>query len=267
MPGVTIPRATMGRWCSVHVDKAPHRRHLNVDSTLDLNRSIYRYMQPEYLLSLIRTRELYFSHVGSWPDPFEHWWHSILFDGDSPLKGARAFATCWTWRCRDEPFWRLHEQRCDHRDERGERYPKGPPPVRIKSTLKRIIDAVSIPLRDAEAKVFVAPVGYVTTKELLRHRSSLATAPAEIAREAAHALTYKRLGFQYEKEVRILWIDRSPVGVSRQIPVDAGLLIDEVMIGPVPEDQKERAHSVRQQLRDAGYKGQIKRSLIYRPPR
>ncbi len=257
----------MGRWTSVHVDRTPNRRHLNIDATLDLNRPIYRYMQSKYLLSFLRTGDLYLSNVGAWPDPFEHWWHSILFDGESPLKSARAFATCWTWRSRDEPFWRLYEQRCDHRDDHGESYPKGPPPVRIKSTLKRIIDGIRTPLRDFDAKVFVAPVGYVTTKELLRHRSSLVTTPAEVAREAAHALTYKRLGFRYEKEVRILWIDRSPDSDSRRIPVDPGSLIDEVMIGPVPEDQQARAHAVRQLLKDAGYKGRIKRSLFYRPPR
>ena len=256
----------MSRWESVHVDDMPHRRHILYDETLSLDKPVYRYMQAARLLQFLRTGEFYFSSVDSWPDPFEQWWHHIIFDNDSPLSGARAFATCWTWRNRDEPFWRLYENRCDHRDADGRLLPIAPPPVRIKSTLRRVIDTLSISIRNFEAKVFIAPVGYTTTKELLRYRSSLTTDPAEVAREAAHALTYKRLSFRFEKEVRVIWVDRMQQGGGRLIPLDPASIIEDVMIGPVLEVDKARAERLKRELQNVGFKGRIRRSLIYKPP-
>jgi len=257
----------MSRWTSVHVDERPSRRHINYDSTLRLDKPVYRYMQASHLIEVLTTAKFSFSYVGSWPDPFEQWWHSILFNEGSPLFGARAFASCWTWRNRDEPFWRLYENRCDHRDADGRFLPKGAPPVRIKSTVGKIIDALALAIRGFETKVFVAPVGYTTTKELLRYRSSLVREPAEIAREAAHALTYKRLGFRFEQEVRLLWVDRSPENPGRRlVPVDPASLIEEIMIGPVLEADVPRAIELRRDLEAAGFKGSIKRSLMYQAP-
>jgi len=261
-----IPPASMSRWESVHVDDKPHRRHINYDQTLPLDKPIYRYMQATHLLQFLRTGEFYFSSVDSWPDPFEQWWHRILFNSDSPLSDARAFATCWTWRSRDEPFWRLYESRCDHRDAENRSLPKAAPPVRIKSTLRQIIDALSISIRNFETKVFMAPVGYTTTAELLRYRSSLTTEPAEIAREAAHALTYKRLSFRFEKEVRVIWVDQVLGGGSRLVPLAPTSVIEEIMIGPVLEADRARATQLKRELQDAGFQGRIRRSLMYRPP-
>ena len=265
MPPLTIPPARMSRWTSVPFQRTTGKPHLNYDKDLNLDRPVYRYMQAEHLLDYLRTGQFYFSDVRSWPDPFEQWWHRILFEGDTPLLGAQAFASCWTWHCRDEPFWRLYEERCGHRDSSGEPLPKGTPPVRIKSTLRRVVDGLSDALRQANMKVFVAPVSYTTTAELLRYKSSLKDDPAEIAREAAHALTYKRLGFRYEKEVRIIVVDSSGLEGGRRIALVPSALIEQIMIGPVPESEVKRASDLRERLK-ASFSGSIKRSLIYRPP-
>ncbi|WP_313912841.1 hypothetical protein [Tahibacter sp.] len=266
MATLLIPPARGSRWESVHVDDKPHRRHVLYDETLDLERPIYRYMPAAYLLEFLRTGQFHFSSVASWPDPFEQWWHTILFAEGSPLHDARAFASCWTWRSRDERFWRLYENRCDHRDSEGMPLGRGPPPVRIQTTLKKLIDAVCQSLPAFDAKVFFAPVGYAMTEELLRYRNSLTSDPAEIAREAAHALTFKRLAFKFEKEVRVIWIDRSLEGTFRRMPLDPNAFIERVMIGPVLENEVARAEAVRQELGKAGFQGVVQRSLIYRAP-
>lgn len=263
---VHIPRASMSRWTSIHVDNDPIRRHINYDGTLNLDRPIYRYMAATHLLDFLRTGQFYFSSVVSWPDPFEQWWHAILFAEDSPLHDARAFASCWTWSNRDEPFWRLYEDRCDHRDGAGLPLEKARPPVRIRTTLKKLIEAVGRSLPAFEAKVFFAPVSYATTAEILRYRESLNHDRAEIAREAAHALTYKRLAFKFEKEVRIIWVDRLAEGTFRRMPLDPNALIERVMIGPVLESETARAEAVRRQVAEAGFHGVVQTSLMYRAP-
>jgi hypothetical protein len=147
-----------------------------------------------------------------------------------------------------------------------------------------------------KAKIFIAPVRYTREKSLKDYMNSLkGAAPAEIVREAAHALFFKRRQFALEKEFRIVYVERlydvsrSSFGSefllandhsgwrrreelemnlelkSRKIPVDPECLIRDVMIGPVSKEGIARVDALKRRLMQAGYK-KVRRSLIYQPP-
>lgn len=286
----SVPRATVADWDNVanHTFSGPqlHDRGVFVHKQLDMSRPIYRYMRAAHAIDLIRSQSLHLAAISNWTDPYEAWWHDHLFRPHGPLDGVRAFGSCWTSRRLDEPFWRLYESRCTHD------LPPDDPPVRVASTIGRIAASLISAMPVTKAKIFIAPVRYTREKQLKEYMRSLRIEPAEIAREAAHALFFKRRHFALEREFRIVYIERvydvsrSPVNaehlvwheqfgwshrheleknldlVVRRIPVDADRLVTDVMIGPVRKECEANANSLKQRLKQAGYQ-KVRRSLIY----
>jgi len=72
----------------------------------------------------------------------------------------------------------------------------------------------------------------------------------------------KRSAFRYEREVRVVWIDRFASGIDRYVPVDAVNVFDRVMIGP--SVLPDLAADIRRDLRSLGVSpANIKQSLLY----
>lgn len=236
---------------------------------LDDGTKIYRYMAAEHLLNYLGSGTFRLSSISQWEDPYEKWWHSRVFRAGSSLSEMQAFGSCWTTRARSEPFWRLYESNCSHKDSDGKPLPRGYPPVRIGTTVGNLREAFISALAHRNAHVFLARVGYATTKALKIYSDSLAAYPAQIPREVAHSLTFKRQTFSFEREIRLLWIDRECPDTSRSVNLPHGRLIDSILIGPVARsEQGQRGISeLKKKIKELGYKRKLQHSLIYDLPK
>jgi len=78
----------------------------------------------------------------------------------------------------------------------------------------------------------------------------------------------KRLAFEFEHEVRMLWIDRrNPRTLGRAIPFEPSDLIEQVMIGPTKAKDRSRYDEVFGKLVKLGVDPSIiEPSATYSPP-
>lgn len=218
---------------------------------------VYRYMRLAQFEELVTQRRLRLVPPQAWDDPHERWWCDSLFRANSRLANANAYASCWTTRYLDEPFWRLYACWCGP----GTPHPK--PAVRVRTTVGRLEQATRLAIQDSPAKVFIGRVRYCSRDEL--GRASVALRKGEgkdVASEVANGLHMKRNAFAFEREVRVLWVDKQPRRCDTQVPVDPLSFIDQVMVGPT--NHKDLLADVTDRVKMLGFKA--KESSIYTPP-
>ncbi len=215
---------------------------------------IYRYLTWDRAREFFETNKLRLASPRSWVDPYEHWWCDLLFRPSSQLHVANAFACCWSTRHTDEPYWRLY-------DRDGTRAV-----VRLGTTVQRIVDALSSAVAVMPAKAFVGRVRYRPTIELERAALRVKIgSEKEVAAVAARMLHMKRSAFQFEQEVRVVWVERSADGLDRHIPLNSVNVFRRVMIGP--SVLRDQAASIRRSLRQLGVSpANVKQSLLYHLP-
>lgn len=240
-------------------------RGVYLQDGFDVSKPLYRYMSAANFENTLRSSQLYMSNVRRWADPYERWWCDQLFRVGSKLDGVHAYGLCWTRKTRDEPFWRLYQDRCSHLDDHGIPLVASPPPVRIRSTVSSLVALLSAKIDQIEAKVFIGDVFYSPEAVIKSKAESLRIASNDVARDAATALNLKRLAFKFEQEVRVLWIDRLGKRPAQIIDFNPLSLIDAVMIGPsLDVDSGKRLKTVLVPLGMPAEK--IKRSMIYCGP-
>lgn len=240
-------------------------RGVHVQLGFNTTTTAYRYMSAKDFRLMMASCKFFMNKVQRWTDPYEKWWCEKLFRKGSRLNNVRAYGSCWTLRNKNEPFWRLHQNRCTHTDATGKLLPADEPPVRINTTVSKIIDMLSNEIDKIEAKAFIGNVYYCRTAAIESKALKLLTTGDEAAREAATGLHLKRYGFWYEKEIRALWVDRHDDMDFRLIQFNPLDLIEGVMIGPtldVPAAKRLKAEITAMGIPH----NRIRRSLIYRAP-
>lgn len=240
-------------------------RGVYLQQGFDVNKPLYRYMSAVNFENTLRSSQLYMSNVRRWTDPYERWWCDQLFRAGSKLDGVHAYGLCWTRKTRDEPFWRLYQDRCSHLDNHGVPLVASPPPVRIRSTVSNLVSLLSAEIDRIEATVFIGNVFYSPEAAIKSKAELLRLTSSDVVRDAASALNLKRLAFKFEQEVRVLWIDQLGKRSAQVIDFDPLSLIDAVMIGPTLDvDAGKRLKSILVPLGLPAEK--IKRSMIYCGP-
>jgi hypothetical protein len=237
-----------------------------IQDGLDVKRSIYRYMSAANINRTLDAGKLYMSNVRRWTDPFEKWWCDELLRDGSKLGSVNVYGSCWTRRRYDEPFWRLYEDRCGHCDASGAPLPSAAPPVRMKLKISRLVSHLAASVDPLKTKVFIGEVGYCSTDKIKSAAAELRNSAKQVAPEVATALHLKRIAFWFEREVRVLWIERGQAREAFLLDFPAATLVDSFMIGPTLDVAAGKA--LKAALVGRGVPQQnIKRSLIYGTPR
>ncbi len=140
--------------------------------------------------------------------------------------------------------------------------------VRIRTTLRRLANSLSRAIgKDANECAFIGKVRYLRDYQLSRMASSLFTngvTPLSVAK----SLLIKRMAFQHEREVRLIYRNLSEEtfeGGRFRYPIDPEELITQIMVAPrrsVTEAKKIKAEIEKRTLGGI----QIKRSLLYKEP-
>lgn len=193
-----------------------------------------------------------------WPDSTEWLWTNWINQHVAPT----VLAMCWTRTSRSEAFWRL-ERAIDDSWPMTDRTV-----VRIRTSFNRLSGAVtgSDDLRDRlPGKSFLVPVKYLRDHEVERRFDGLA-ATKLVGREAAHALSYKRYPYRYEREVRWVHVTKSAgdPGGRTSVKLDINTLIDQIMVDPRVE--VAQADAIKVEARSAGFANEVLHSRLFELP-
>ena len=182
---------------------------------------VYRYFPLHRALQLFQSCRLPMLLPTSWWDPLETVWTRQQYQKKRILGEKTVFGSCWTLGARNDALWQI--------------YSKSAPAVRVRTT----VGALTHLLTNAEllenGKIYFGKVVYCIEDELvdLSNRLEKATLKKDIGRHLVEGMMHKRLAFQFEQELRVLWVKsgKDP-RQAINIPYVPRMLFDQVRIDP-----------------------------------
>ncbi len=221
----------------------------------NLDKNIYRIMPIDRLLEAFDIQQLTLVKPEEWDGPFENLLLKVTVktsDGEvldfSSLRDS-VYGQCWTLHKETDAMWRIYSP-----DNQG---------VKVKTTIRKLLTALQSQSGEfAKVHCFIGEVEYLSQKDLvskLKNINLLHTSGAGIA----ESLIYKRIEFKHEKEVRLLYTDKSDR--IHQFQIDPYNLYDEIVFDP--RINKYIFDSYRNSLKTKGYKKSIRQSVMYQVPK
>ncbi|WP_444894942.1 DUF2971 domain-containing protein [Microbulbifer sp. SSSA005] len=228
---------------------------------IDLDKYIYRIISLERLLELFATNENTLVKPELWDDTFENF---ILKRKVKQETGEikefdlhnYIFGQCWTLASSSDAMWRIYSPNKDG--------------IRIRVKVRDLISS----LHDAQSSKWpkdmtccIGKVEYLSEDKLMERANSTFSGNGIEVGKIFGSLLLKRKAFEHENEVRLLyqnWETEKPGEIYRY-KINPHNLISQIMIDP---RRKEREFSTLKKIiiKATGYKGDIKRSLLYRLP-
>jgi hypothetical protein len=200
-----------------------------VDSTLipRLHGTVYRYVTCVEAESLVGNRHWWFDKPTNWPDKYEKHIAKSLFDDGAPFDNMVVYAKCFTFQHSSEPLWRLQKDR-----------------VRIRLRLRDLIESFSRAKRldgGPLPKLYIGRARYMEPWLIRRAIDELKQAKEPVKSAlAAPALLMKRLGFNYENEIRACFVFKKGTIDEDALKIEvAANAINEMMINPYADDETE----------------------------
>lgn len=191
-----------------------------LDAELCQDQYLYHMLQWPHAKEILESGRFRLSRVDSWEDWYEKRWRTRIFGESGTSSVVQAYGLCWTTRRFDEPFWRLAAFRRNH------------PIVRIRCSVRALVNALGTLNEDSVGRIFLGKVRYRRENDVkaLASRSRIESSGG--LEVAGNLLLHKRRAFRFEREVRLLWLDRNPPKECVNIPVSPEGVVSEVMISP-----------------------------------
>jgi len=225
----------------------------------ELDKPIYRIIKKEYLFDLFASGQNLLRNPGLWDDPYEN---LILKSKVQNSKGEITdygfhefmYGQCWSLHKASDAMWRIYSPEADG--------------IRLRTTVRKLAHSLyDSGVFKPEATAYIGKVRYLSTKKIWKFSNTLYDEDSFLVDNLFYSLLVKRPAFKHEREVRLLYSDvtKKHTGDEYLYPVDPHALIDQLMIDPrVTYDEFKL---IKQEISDkTGYKGSIKRSLLYAPP-
>jgi hypothetical protein len=246
----------MKRWSKVFQSPAS-KSGVWIDQDLRDTQVLYRYIQWEpYGLRMFEQKQLFFCAPYKWTDPYEKWWCDQLFRDGSKLSNVNAYGWCSTTAYGDEPYWRMY----DHSGT--------VPVIRLTTTVRRLIDALSEYVVHRRAKAYIGKVAYHPTEQLRSEALRLrGLAPSEqLSRNVAHALMLKRTAFRFESEHRVTIMEPEDKQDRRLVDIEPTKLFTNVMLAP--SMKKTNQLRIQRYLAGVGFDDtKVRQSSLYSSPK
>jgi hypothetical protein len=223
---------------------------------------IYRIFSIERLLELFATCKLTLVKPDMWDDPYENFIlkSRVLFEnGEEASLGYSnsIFGQCWSLNEETDAMWRIYSPL-----KNG---------VKVRSTSRKLREALAREASLPEISVFVGRVKYKSKKFLLRMTKDRARMNRKIfstnGEGQAETLLFKREGFRHEGEVRLIYFDNTNVETNNKIfnfNIDPFELIDEIKLDP--RMNLDLTNIYIKHFKELGFKGEISRSGFYELP-
>jgi hypothetical protein len=232
---------------------------------LAADQPIWRVFKIPHLLSLVRDHCLTLVRPELWDDPFENFLAKCRARLRSTgitvslygLFGA-FYGQCWSWRGDEtDATWRIYAAG----KKRGAR-------VRVRTG--GLLQVISQGHAVHNVTCFVGRVEYKPAQEirdLLTGHSASQYVLDPTGRGQALSLLLKRLEFEHEAEVRVLYnaVSTAPgLPLLKTFPVDPNHLLEEIVLDP--RLSPKRCDRISAELHRAGYQGSVRQSDLYRLP-
>lgn len=230
--------------------------YLNLNEAGKL-RHIYRIIPVKRLYQFFERRKNVLVRPSRWEDPFENFVlnsQARLPDGTLVRFGFNNdfYGQCWTLQTASDAMWRIYSPDADG--------------VRIRTSVRKLARSLSGGLGEwAHVQAFIGKVRYLRDAELLDFANSVFAHGLDPV-PLANTLLVKRRAFVHEREVRLLYLEKSDSGESLfSYDVDPHELVEQIMIDPrLPLD---KVADLKEEIeRKTGFAGPIVRSLLYAPP-
>lgn len=222
---------------------------------------LYRTVRLNRLLSMFSAYQNALVRPKLWDDTFENYAlnSDVEIDGKSGKFGFRddIYGQCWTRESFSDAMWRI--------------YSNGTDGVRIKTTVGKLLDSLSRSAgTKSEISCFIGKVRYCKDEGLNQFAEShFADGLGSDGKQIAETLLLKRNAFRHEKEVRLIYLAPETQPPEKDLHLyhfDPHELIDQIMVHP--QLSEEEADTLKKRIREAtNYKGEVKRSLLYRTPK
>jgi hypothetical protein len=235
----------------------------------DIDAPVCRVFSNSRIKQTLSNRLLSLVSPAKWDDPFENFLAKTLAhltrSGHTISLGGvfrNIFGQCWTTLpTESDAMWRIYSH-----DKEG---------VRVKSSPRKLLSAIydtTHPFR--EMSFFIGKVQYASEAEIKAWFQDAAFSASIVldqsGRNQAQALLLKRLEFQHEQEVRLLYKFCAD-GYSGDLPTDAfhfpidpNAVFDEMLFDPRMDADVFRRNA--EEVRHLGYRGPVDRSRLYQLP-
>lgn len=237
----------------------------NLLNGIDICTKIYRILPLQRFLDMIVRRRICFTKIARfWEDPYENFLYSIdLTINGTPVSLDRlketVFGQSWSTQVESDAMWRIYSQ-CN----------KG---VKIRVAVSNLMNQLWGDGRQTRTSLYLGNVQYLTSADIPYWLDPARIRPAllddDVNAQTAQYALLKRSEFQHEQEARLLYITDSESGLSRQdfleLPIDPGILIEEVVLDPRLTDPEFQA--LKNQIQKSGFGGPISKSALYGLPR
>lgn len=233
---------------------------INIDDT-ELDKPIYRIISLERLLELFVTGTNTLVKPALWEDVFENF---ILRSPVRLRNGEivnynyydRMYGQCWTLHKASDAMWRIYSS-----NKNG---------LRARTTIRKLAESLIAAQRSLpEIRCCVGKVKYRSDKALMNIANATFDDSGIGIDEIFRSLLVKRTAFIHEKEVRALSQELDDNAFSCDLyryPVDPHYFIDQIMIDP--RRSYKEFKTIEEIIRKTtGFKGEIKRSLLYTLPK
>jgi len=237
----------------------------NFINILDSERDqyIYRIMPLSRLYELFENTENVLVKPSLWEDPFEN----FILKSKVRFKNGKTYGfnhqngfygQCWTRSKASDAMWRIYSS-----DKRS---------VRVRTTIRKLFNSLydsqsNKGLRDE--KCFIGKVKYLPSHQLKVFASEIFSGQAGTRTYSlASSLCVKRPAFKHENEVRLIHFEHDVNKYNEQLfqyQFDAHDVIDQLMLDP-RLDVSEAEIIKKEITKRVGFKGSIKRSLLYALP-
>jgi hypothetical protein len=237
---------------------SPIRGKILNDEKLNRDTKVYRTLSVERLFQMFEEKINVVVRPSLWDDTFENLALSSVFDANGTT-GTFSFkddlyGQCWTLHTASDAIWRI--------------YSNGTDGVRIRTTAGKLFDSLSADERLGSAgETHLGRVQYLSDTKLRKYADEHFVQSTLCSETIAQTLTIKRRAFSHEKEVRLIYhSDRPHDEKVLRYKIDPHALIDQIMLHPqLARVDAERLKS--RIKRHLGYSGEVKRSLLYAPPK
>lgn len=234
--------------------------YLNLQEN-ELSQNIYRIISYDRFIELFSTEKNTLVKPRLWEDTFENLTlkSKLIYPDSTEVEvetHERLYGQCWTTSQASDAMWRIYSP-----DKRG---------IRIRTTIDSLLFSLTFALSETPmTETCIGRVRYKSEKKILESAKNAFGDKGILTYDALfNSLLTKRRAFIHENEVRLLYLDKNydiPNQDLFKYEIDPHKLISQVMIDPriSYEEFKKIKSGI---INKTGYKGEIKRSLLYRLP-
>ena len=155
---------------------------------------IYRIISFRRLYRIIKNKKLSLSRPRIWEDPYENFYLNCPFKIDNEIVDFAGkddiFAQCWSLEKESDALWQIYS------------YKKNG--VRIETTPRKLLDALSKNFENPKVFCFIGKVQYKKREELIPSLKKISPFNSN-GSGIAEPLLYKLNAFEHEKEYRLIY--------------------------------------------------------------